>query len=448
MWWNVVFPGKLFAKLNDFLFSTAPTENGCFLLANSFGTQKLRGMTVTDVLKPDESSWNRSGEHSLEPSSAYINDCVVKADNTSQSLIFVHTHPNSLHPVGFSPIDEHTNKRIFSNLSQILPDRPLGSLVFSSRGIAGVAYDQRRQHTIQSVKVVGSAFNDMHTFGSFKVPEGRSVFDRQIRVLGEYRQVQLQNLGIAIVGVGGTGSSVAVQLARMGVKDFTLIDMDEVDDSNVPRLYGSSKKDVGKPKVDVLKKHIATFSDARITPINSNIAQAGSSALDQLLDADIIFGCTDNLASRAVLNDISIQYYIPLIDVGCRIVLDKDGVVDQSVVKVQTVTPDHACLWCTGTLDGQMIVQESYSDSEKEKLAKEGYYQGVIKQPSIVSLTTLAASIGVNKLLALLGTYGSGLSSLTQIELKNGFMMDDSPGIKHDCVCLKRRGKADSRRIM
>jgi len=54
-----------------------------------------------------------------------------------------------------------------------------------------------------------------------------------------------------------------------------------------------------------------------------------------------------------------------LIDVGCRITLDSSHIIDQAVVKVQVVTPDKACLWCTGALDGRVILQESFSDERK-----------------------------------------------------------------------------------
>jgi len=50
------------------------------------------------------------------------------------------------------------------------------------------------------------------------------------------------------------------------------------------------------------------------------------------------------IASRGVLNDIAIQYYIPLIDVGCRINLNSKQTINQVIVKVQLVTPDTACL--------------------------------------------------------------------------------------------------------
>lgn len=447
--WKVLFPRKLFAELREFLFSTAPRENGCFLTANY--SKSGNTLLVTGFMKPDGESWNTMGEHALEPTSSYTNDCVVAADFNNASLIFVHTHPNSGHPSRFSPIDEDSNNRIFANLSQILTDRPLGSLVFSRNGIYGVVHHRGNLQPVSSYISSGTILSEIPSVSSGrKVAEVDSSFDRQVRAIGKAGQMRLQNLKVAIVGVGGTGSAVAVQLARMGVGGLTLIDKDHLDESNIPRVYGSERKDKRKPKVEVLKNHIGNLSRTEVTALKEDITDTDpkNRFFKKLLNSDVIFGCTDNLSSRSVLNDIALQYYIPLIDVGCRIDLNSDQSIRQAVAKVQVVSTDSACLWCTGVLDGRLIMQESLTDEEKRKLAEEGYYQGVERQPSIVSLTTLAASIGVNKLLSLIGIYGENTCTRTQIELKDGFMIEESPEIKSDCVCMKRRGKGDSRKIV
>lgn len=445
--WKIVFSKNQFEELKKFLFSTSPSENGCFLLANSYKTKKGRPVIiVTEVIKPNEYSWNSNGAHSLEPSSSFINQAVVMADVNNSSLIFVHTHPNTLHPSGFSPIDEESNDRLFENLSQIIGN-PLGSLVFSKHGICGVVYNNGKIQPVSTIFISGNLISEFPGVGfNTKSFSHDAKFDRQIKAIGKRNQKTLQEMKITIVGAGGTGSALAVQLARMGVKQLILVDMDLVDETNIPRVYGSKESDIGKAKVKVLKKYIEKFSNTKVNAIQANITS--DDIVSELVDSDVIFGCTDNLTSRSVLNDISIQYYVPLIDVGCRIHLNKDGSINQAIMKVQTITPDSACLWCSGTLDGRLIMQESLSGEEKKKLAKEGYYNEVEKQPSIISMTTMTASMAIHKLLGLLGTFGDQYSSLTQIEIKNGFTIDHNPEIKGDCICQKRRGKADSRRIV
>ena len=438
--WTAVFSRRLYDKLDEFLFSSAPRENGCFLLANSYTTKNGSVLLVTDVIKPTDGSWNYASTDALEPSSSYINRCVVAADSADFGLVFVHTHPNARHPSTFSPIDRKTNRRMFANISQILPNHPVGSLVFSRGGICGVIFDKNKILDVSKIKIVGNTLVEFPGVGydtgePYKIGEE---FDRQVRMLGEQGQTRLQEIRITIVGAGGTGSPVAVQLAKMGVANLQLIDMDVIDITNLPRVYGASHADIGLPKVEVVKKHIETFSKTNVRAIHADVTDRNM--LADLIESDVIFACSDNLTSRSVLNEISSRYCIPLIDVGCRISLDRDNSISQAIAKVQTVTPDSACLWCTGTLDGKTILQESLSEEEKEQLAREGYYDVVEKQPSVIPLTTIAASLAVSKMLNLVGTFGIEYNTRTQIELKDGFMVSDTPKIKKDCVCQKSIG--------
>jgi len=439
----LIFSQSFFLRLRDFLFSNVPNENGCFLLGNSYYRRTGEPVIIaTEMILPGIDSWSKDGEHMLEPTSSYINNSVVRADNADASLIFVHTHPGAFHPPSFSSIDEMSNRRLFRNLSQILPNRPLGSLVLSRKGVHGVLFEKGKTGSISQFKFIGRTYSIEQANGPPVVPPDPT-FDRQTRAISEGRQTLLRNLRVAIVGTGGTGSAVAVQLARMGVGSLTLLDRDTIDESNVSRVYGSKKKDIGKPKVRVLKKHLSTFSRVRVEAIQSDITTQGTT--QHLSDSDVIFGCTDNLTSRSVLNDVALQYYVPLIDIGCRIHLYDEGSVEQAIVKVQVVTPETACLWCTGTLDGKLIMQESLPEEDRLKLSREGYYESVESQPSIISVTTLASSLGVNKLLGLLGAFGNDCQSRVQLEIKDGFMIDDSPRVRPDCICAKLRGLAQKR---
>ena len=438
--WTVAFSGGLYGRLKEFLFGTAPNENGCFLLTNAYKTKGKSVLLVTDFIKSAADSWNYAAIDALEPSSSYINRCAVAADSAGSGLVFVHTHPGIHHPSTFSWIDKKTNRLLFANMSQILPGKPIGSLVFSRKGICGTVFDGSRTQDVSRIKIVGNSLVEFSGIGHGTGHPGviGDEFDRQVRALGEQNQKRLQDIKATIVGVGGTGSPVAIQLAKMGVRHLQLVDKDTIDKTNIPRVYGSSNADIGKPKVDVVKRHIGTFVKSEISAIHADVTDKGMLGL--LIESDVMLACTDNLASRSVLNEISHRFYIPLIDVGCRISLDENDSISQAIAKVQVVTPDSACLWCTGTLDGKAILQESFPEEEKRRLEKEGYYDGIERQPSVISLTTMAACMAVNKILSLIGTFGAEYNPRTQIELKDGFMLDDRPKIREKCICQKNRG--------
>ena len=71
----------------------------------------------------------------------------------------------------------------------------------------------------------------------------------------------LDNYVYHILGCGAIGSSTAIQLARMGAKEITLYDFDEVEIQNVGvSQYFNS--DVGDYKVDALKNHIKAIDNS------------------------------------------------------------------------------------------------------------------------------------------------------------------------------------------
>ncbi|HEV2119294.1 MAG TPA: ThiF family adenylyltransferase [Candidatus Bathyarchaeia archaeon] len=444
---KIIFPGKLFDEMIRHLRSSRDKESGCYLLAHRYaGRGDIMVATIVGIIKPETGSWERQGEHTLRPTSAFINQAAVAAEREGCGLFFVHTHPNLDHPPTFSPIDEETNSRLLPNLAEILPGAPIGSLVLSGAGLYGEILQQNKLRPITIAKVNGRTTSTLDVPGikGFAGSSSERV-DRQVRALGNKVQIQIAQSTAVIVGAGGTGSAVATQLARMGIKKLILIDMDSIDQSNLSRVYGANQKDVGKSKVRVLKKYLESFSNTEVEAVVADVTK--EDVTKTIAESDVIFGCTDNLTSRALMNDVALQYYIPLVDIGCRIHLYEHRAIRQAVVKVQVVTPDDACLWCTGTLEGMAILQESMSPAEKRRLVSEGYYEPAEKQPSVISITSLAGSVGVNKFLALLGVFGDDYPTRTQIELKSEFMISDSPNIRQDCVCHARRGMGDSRRI-
>jgi len=51
---------------------------------------------------------------------------------------------------------------------------------------------------------------------------------------------------VGVIGLGGGGSHIAQQLAHLGVSNFVLVDPDHVEETNLNRLVGATKKDVAR----------------------------------------------------------------------------------------------------------------------------------------------------------------------------------------------------------
>lgn len=132
--WTVAIPEAVYSGMRTLLFESDQLEGGCFLLARHFHAKDVSSLLVTGIIAPDGNSWLARTRDSLVPSASFINRCAVRADDSSSSLVFVHSHRNGDDPALFSPIDIESNERLFENLSEILPGRPLASLVFGRWG--------------------------------------------------------------------------------------------------------------------------------------------------------------------------------------------------------------------------------------------------------------------------------------------------------------------------
>ena len=88
------------------------------------------------------------------------------------------------------------------------------------------------------------------------------------RLYGVAALPRLQAAHVAVVGVGGVGSWVVEALARSGVGQLTLIDMDDVCITNTNRQLPALTHTVGVPKVEVLARRLAEIDpNCRVRPV-------------------------------------------------------------------------------------------------------------------------------------------------------------------------------------
>ena len=233
-----------------------------------------------------------------------------------------------------------------------------------------------------------------------------ALFDRNIRAFGEDVQRTLGMLQIAIVGTGGTGSAVAEQLVRLGVRHLLLVDGDALCATNVTRVYGSTPAQIGKPKVCVVAQHLAAIApDLRCETIKGQCTNASIAAA--LANVDLIFGCTDDNAGRLVLSRLSTYYLIPVIDIGVVLSSDMQGLLTGIDGRVTVLSPGNACLVCRDRIDTARASAEMQTNQERTRLADEGYAPALGRvEPAVVAFTTLVASAAITELIERLVGYG------------------------------------------
>lgn len=88
----------------------------------------------------------------------------------------------------------------------------------------------------------------------------------------ESTQEALLNARVGIAGNGGTGNAFGMELARMGVQDFTIADPEVFDDVNSNRVMGARVETMGRNKAEVLAEDILAINpDAKVTIYNKGI---------------------------------------------------------------------------------------------------------------------------------------------------------------------------------
>ncbi|TDF41799.1 molybdopterin-synthase adenylyltransferase MoeB [Alteromonadaceae bacterium M269] len=126
------------------------------------------------------------------------------------------------------------------------------------------------------------------------------------------RQEILLNARALMIGVGGLGCACAQYLVASGVGSLTLVDDDNVDLSNLQRQVLHTEDTVGMNKCLSAKASLNKInSDCNITTIDHRMSR--DEFLVEANNHDIIIDCTDNLATRNLVNEVSIKSNTPLV---------------------------------------------------------------------------------------------------------------------------------------
>ena len=121
---------------------------------------------------------------------------------------------------------------------------------------------------------------------------------------------------ILILGLGGVGSNVLVVLSRAGFNNFTLVDYDKVEESNLIRQYPYNVADIGKYKTDVLKEKISN-NENKIEILNKKIENE-KNIEKEICNADFVVCTLDKpyRIIRRLINNLCVKYNKPVIFSG------------------------------------------------------------------------------------------------------------------------------------
>jgi molybdopterin/thiamine biosynthesis adenylyltransferase len=323
-----------------------------------------------------------------------------EAMNADLMPAIVHTHPGG--SAFFSEQDD-ANEAELARTARLKGTRGLASIVLGGEGSVAARVWAPSGETVaaQSIRAMGGR---VQYWTSSELADDSPHLERQARLFGSSFNAQVRSLRVAVVGCGGTGSAVALLLARLGIGHILLIDKDTLDQTNLNRVHGSRRSDATSPtnKVDIIEREIlAAGLGTRVAKVVGWVG--GPGLRDGLKSCDFIFGCTDDHSGRLLLNRLAYFYGLPVIDVGLRMRLAANGRHD-IFGRVTTLAPGRPCLLCGKVINTRRAGEEALERSdpaEFHKRKQEAYVIGAgDPAPAVVTFTTEMACVAVNELIA------------------------------------------------
>jgi tRNA A37 threonylcarbamoyladenosine dehydratase len=136
------------------------------------------------------------------------------------------------------------------------------------------------------------------------------------RLYGNDALERFREAAVAVVGVGGVGSWAVEALARSGVGNLSLFDMDHVAESNINRQLPALESELGRAKVDVLSERVELInSDCSVKPVDIFIEEENQQEFIGK-EFDFVIDCIDNYRNKASLIAHCKRQKIPLITIG------------------------------------------------------------------------------------------------------------------------------------
>jgi sulfur-carrier protein adenylyltransferase/sulfurtransferase len=130
--------------------------------------------------------------------------------------------------------------------------------------------------------------------------------------VGVEGQKKLLEAKVLMLGAGGLGSPAAMYLAAAGVGTIGIVDMDDVDASNLQRQILHNIDRIGDRKVDSAKKTL-TMLNPDVNVVTYDTRLSADNIMDILPGYDVVVDGADNFPSRYLLNDASVKLGIPVV---------------------------------------------------------------------------------------------------------------------------------------
>jgi len=151
------------------------------------------------------------------------------------------------------------------------------------------------------------------------------------RLYGERALERFKTAHVCVIGVGGVGSWIVEALARSAVGHLTLVDLDNVAESNINRQIQALTGTIGQPKIEALRDRIAQINPyCRVTLVEDFIEPDN---IVQMIDGkgfDYVVDAIDSVKAKAALIAYCREHALPMITSG-----GAGGQIDPTKIEVR-----------------------------------------------------------------------------------------------------------------
>jgi hypothetical protein len=389
------------AQLKSHLFPGDKLEAAAILLCSKSSESRFLVKYIIPV--PHEECSVRLPDRIIWPGSA-IEEAIDQAEPEQLSIFLMHSHPGGL--FDFSSYDDESDIRVIPSLFEgaLSSKNPHGSAVMTPDGAIRARIYQRNL-SFKNVKSVICASDNINFW---RLSSSNELIPSPMAFSSGMSE-DLKGLTACVVGVSGTGSIVAEQMARMGIGRLILIDFDIIEIKNLNRILNSTLIDVtnGENKTKMFASKVCLYrNDIEIHCVESNIG--AREAIEAAGEADVLFCCVDSFEGRQICDRIASSFLLPLFDVAVTIPTRKSGENSMAIADVcgrlDYVYPGSSSLFDRGVYSPESLrkeyLQKVAPESYDEQVAA-GYLKGVIDEaPSVIALNMRAASSCVMEFIA------------------------------------------------
>ena len=138
-------------------------------------------------------------------------------------------------------------------------------------------------------------------------------FARFSMLVGDNGIEILKNSNVIVFGIGGVGSYIVESFARSGVGNITMVDFDEISESNINRQLHSLYSTIGQSKVEVMKDRVLDINpECNVKLIKEMVIDNVSEVLNAE-KYDFVIDAIDVISSKINLIEYCLENKIPII---------------------------------------------------------------------------------------------------------------------------------------